>query len=145
MDDDCLRALALKLLAGREHSRAELRRKLAAKCDDDGQLSDLLHQLGENGLQSDQRFTELYAESRRKRGFGPVKIRAELLAKGVGQALVDAALTLDETIWDEALLEVVRQRFGASAAADYREWSKRARFLEYRGFAPARIRRLLPQ
>ncbi|MCB1761270.1 MAG: regulatory protein RecX [Gammaproteobacteria bacterium] len=145
MEPDRLKEKAIKLLAMREHSRAELQRKLAPRCDDDKQLQQLLDELGDSGLQSDRRFTEAYAEARRNRGFGPIRIRAELLARGIDQALVDSALMAADQTWDEALLAAARQRFGSSKPVDYRQWSRRARFLEYRGFAPASIRRLLPR
>ena len=64
---------AVRLLASREHSRGELRRKLASRCGDDRLLEQALNNLTEQGLQSDGRFAEQYVLSRKRKGFGPAR------------------------------------------------------------------------
>ena len=59
-----LSARAVRLLARREHSRAELRQKLRLKHRNEAPLSDelldaVLDKLVEDGYQSDKRFAEL--------------------------------------------------------------------------------------
>lgn len=142
-DDQDLELAALRLLADREHSRQELRRKLKARATQPGQLEQLLDTLAEKGAQSDRRYTQEFIASRRRRGFGPVRIRMELTERGVSKALVDDCLDPDDALWDQILLETEKSKFGGKPPDGFSEWAKRARFLEYRGFAPAHIRRLL--
>ena len=138
-----LEQAALRLLAGREHSRAELRRKLAAREGAESLLDQVLDALEERGDLSDARFVESYIDSRRRRGFGPRRIRQELQEKGVSRDLIGDWLDEDDPAWDQALSEAARRKYGDRPPADFRERARRARFLEYRGFPPERIRALL--
>jgi regulatory protein len=135
-----LRQAALRLLASREHSRAELLGKLKARSGADACLEPLLDALEAERCLSDRRYAEGYIESRRRKGYGPLRIHREL---GVDVNLIDELLDETDTAWNEHLQAVCRKKFGARAPADYRERAKRARFLEYRGFAVAQIRNLL--
>jgi len=134
---------ALRLLTNREHTRAELRRKLASRVSEEGLLEQVLDGLETQNALSDQRFVETYIDARQRKGFGPRRVRMELRDKGAAKALIDDWLDESDPAWDEALAEVARRKFGDQPATDYRERARRARFLEYRGFAPERIRALL--
>lgn len=138
-----LKQVALRLLAGREHSRVELHRKLKSRAGDAGLLEQLLDELESERSLSDQRFTEEYIESRKRKGFGPMRIRRDLQEKGIARELVSACLDEHEHDWDTLLQQVARRKFGTASPADFRQWAKQARFLEYRGFAPEQIRSLL--
>jgi len=136
---------ALRLLASREHSRAELRRKLGPRAADEGLLERVLDGLEAQHALSEQRFVETYIASRKRKGFGPVRIRMELREKGVDSNLVRDWLDENDLEWDEVLEQTARRKFGPTPPADFRERGKRVRFLEYRGFSPDRIRRFLQQ
>ena len=142
-DSDALRARALGLLARREHSRGELRRKLAARDTDAQALEATLERLAAAGLQSDERFAESFLRSRAERGQGPLRIREELRQRGVDDATAAAALAAAEVDWRDLLRAVHRKRFGSAPPADRRELARRARFLAQRGFAAEAIRGLL--
>jgi regulatory protein len=134
---------ALRLLASREHTRAELYRKLRSRAADEGLLERVLDALEAQRALSDQRFVETYIASRRRKGFGPVRIRMELREKGVANSLTSDWLDENDPEWDEVLKQTAQRKFGPTPPADLRELSKRTRFLEYRGFSPERIRLLL--
>jgi len=134
---------ALRLLANREHTRAELRRKLASRASEEGLLEQVLDGLEAQNALSDRRFVETYIALRRRRGFGPRRVRMELQDKGAAKALIADWLDESDPLWDEALAGAARRKFGDQSAMDYPERARRARFLEYRGFAPERIRALL--
>ncbi len=140
-DDPALviEAAAIRLLAGREHSQHELASKLARRFDRDA-VAAVLDDLGERGLVSDERFTEQYIASRMRRGFGPLRIRAELCERGIANELIEAGLDLGDDTWREHLREVAGARFGAQRPADRRAQAKQARFLQYRGFPESLIR-----
>ena len=146
MDDDEsteIEQAALRLLACREHSRGELRRKLRPRSSDPGLLERVLDALEEQHALSDERFVEQYAESRRRKGFGPLRIRRELGEKGVDKDLVESWLQRNDQDWWEQLQRVACSKFGEGQPADFKERARRARFLEYRGFPPEQIRRFL--
>lgn len=136
-----LLARALGCLARREHSRAELRRKLAPHAESAAQLDRLLDELEAKQLLSDRRFTEAMARGRGQR-FGAARIRQELRARGVDEPLVREAvgsLTVTEL---QRAREVWRRRFG-TPPADAAERARQMRFLAQRGFDAGVIRRVV--
>lgn len=133
----------MRLLAAREHTRAELRRKLVDRGHLPQTVAQVLDDLGERGLQSDERFTEQYVALRSRKGYGPLRIRAELAERGIEAALIEVWLDPRDPAWRDQLREVARAKFGAGPPADRKDMARRARFLEYRGFPQDHIRRLL--
>ncbi|MGD2081826.1 MAG: regulatory protein RecX, partial [Chromatiales bacterium] len=121
------------MLAAREHARAELRRKLLAKGGEAADVDVLLDRLEHDRLLDDRRFVEEYVDGRRRRGFGPVRVRAELRERGVAEALIAELLDEDGEGWAEALRAAHGRKFGNAPPADMRDLARRARFLEYRG------------
>lgn len=129
------RDCALRLLTHREHSRLELRIKLNARRFESAQIDEILNQLQIEGLQSDERFTEVYVRSRKQRGFGPLRIKAELRGKGIADEIISAYLNALSVDWVELAKTQYHKRFGDKPAGDYKERAKRARFLQGRGFS----------
>ena len=143
MGEPSLRERALRHLARRDHSRAELARKLAAHGDAD-QIDAVIERMGELGLQSDTRYAEAFVRGKAGR-FGASRLRSELARRGIDRDLIDEAIA-GECVESEAdrARAVLRARF-AAAPADAREWARQARFLQTRGFAPDLIRKLLKE
>ena len=136
-----LRRRAIGLLARREHSRAELVRKLAAQGTAE-EVDKVLCQLEAEGLLSDARFAEAYVRSHGER-LGGARLKQALRERGVGDGLAEAPLAaLPAEI--ERARAVWRRKF-ASPPGDAREWARQARFLQGRGFAAEIIRRLLKE
>lgn len=133
----------MDLLANREHSTAELRRKLGERGLDGGVVEDALSGLARDGLLSDRRFTESYVSSRARKGFGPVRIRAELQERGIGNELIAEFLDERDQNWRLMAQAAHRKRFGETPPRDFRERAKQARFLQQRGFTAEQIRRVL--
>ncbi|MHB0776689.1 regulatory protein RecX [Halomonas sp. WWR20] len=134
---------AIRLLARREYSRAELERRLAAKGHDAETLSEALDALADEGLQSDARFAEVFVRSRVARGQGPMKIRAELNERGIERELarnaLDNAQSSGEIDWHSLACETLAKRF-AGPGGEPRERARRERFLAGRGFDFAQVR-----
>jgi regulatory protein len=82
---------------------------------------------------------------RARRGQGPVRIRNELRRAGVAAETVESALAADADAPDFVALarEARRRKFGADLPKDWKERSKQARFLQYRGFSTDHIRAVL--
>ena len=133
-------AAAVRLLARREHSRAELERKLAARGAPGELVDEVLESLAARRLQSDERYAEALVTSRVDRGQGPVRIRRELAERGVAAGLIDAALEGIDADWAQLARDTRQRRFGGEAPAEWNERVRQARFLEYRGFTSEQIR-----
>lgn len=137
-----VREHGVRLLARREHSVLELRRKLSRKGHPADLIEQALEQLQDERLLSDRRFAEAYARSRREQGYGPVRIQAELRERGV-DARVDALLDdEDDSTWVERAARAREKRFGALPDS-LKERERQYRFLAQRGFASDQIRRAL--
>ncbi len=125
---------ACDYLARREHSRKELERKLAQGCADSDLIDELLSKLAEEGLQSDERFTESFVHHRYQKGHGPQKIRNELSQKGVKSWLVDEYLSNPKLDWYSLCSEIRQKKFGIDRPKDIKDKAKQSRFLYSRGF-----------
>jgi regulatory protein len=140
-DKISLKGRALRLLAGREHSRAELEKKLAAHAPESGELKQALDDLQAKGFISDQRVVESVIHRRAAR-LGVGRVKQELQAKGIGaEAMADALEGLRGTEVQRAR-EVWRKKFG-EPAADAAGRAKQMRFLASRGFGAEAIRRVV--
>ena len=133
----------MRLLASREHSRKELERKLRSKSHDADEVGQVLDQLAAQGLQSDVRYTEAYIHSRMQRGYGPLRIRAELKERGVSGGLIADYLSDEPDLWREQLQETHDRKYGSGRTTDRKEQAKRARFLQHRGYSGEMISRFL--
>ncbi len=125
---------ALRLLAMREHSRTELRRKLRRKYAIE-EIEPLLDALADKGVQSEERFTEQYVSMRRGRGYGPLHIQAELRERGISGQLIAAFVDPYDEEWLVLAREVAYRKFGSAPVTVSKEKARRGRFLEQRGFS----------
>ncbi len=128
---------ALAMLARREHSRRELRTRLARDGYADEEIEAALASLVDANYQSDERFAEMMVRSRIRQGYGPQRLRAELRTHDVPDALIADLLEQAEADWQAQACAQLRRRYGDTPPADYRERAKRMQFLVRRGFAPA--------
>jgi regulatory protein len=142
-DPERVRAVALRLLARREHSTRELTTKLTARGYEQQTVAAVIAALTEHNLLSETRFVDEFVASRMRRGSGPVKIREELRSRGVAESLVDAALDAAQAAWLGNAEVVRRKRFGIQLPRDYSERARQARFLQQRGFSAEQIRQVL--
>lgn len=140
---DKIRTAALRRLARREHSRAELTRKLSADFAVEEPVAQVLDELAATGAQSDARVAEALVASGVRRGHGPLRIRRELAERGIDADLVQHALTASAVDWPAVAAQVCARKFGDGPAPDWPERARRARFLQYRGFGADAIEAVL--
>jgi regulatory protein len=133
-----LKARALRHLARREHSRAELERKLAPHAASPAALGQLLDALAAKKQLSDERYAEARAHQL-SRKYGAARIRQDLKAKGVGDELVGRVSAEGEAARAAAILA----RKYRSPASTRAERARRMRFLLSRGFSHDTIRRVV--
>ncbi len=135
---------AVALLARREHSRAELARKLMRRLDegqDHADVDAVLDELQRRDLLSEERFASSVVRARAAR-YGDARLKQDLKSRGAAPDAAAAALDAVRGSELERARAVWARRFGGPPAS-LQERSRQVRFLEARGFSAAVIRRVL--
>jgi len=132
-----LKGRALRCLARREYSRAELRRKLLTPDVDAPALDAVLDDLEAKRLLSDRRYAEVLAQSKGGR-YGVSSLSRTLSQQGVDPEVAAAALEPLRNNERERALEIWRRRFG-EPPKDLKERARQHRFLLARGFDGATV------
>ena len=136
-----LKGRALRLLSQREHSRAELERKLARYEEEPGTLARALDELVAKDFISETRVVQSVLHQRATR-LGASRVRQELQAKGIAaDAVAEAVASLQATEVERA--RALWQRRFEAPPADARERARQTRFLMARGFTGATVARVL--
>ena len=131
------------LLSRREHSRAELQRKLAPHADSQEALEKVLDDLAQAGWQSDERFAQGWVH-RKASIHGAARILQDLKFQGIpAEAIAAVRSELKKTELSRAQA-VWNRKFSPSAdPLSAAEYAKQGRFLASRGFSIEIIRRVL--
>ena len=132
---------ALRLLSGREHSRAELERKLAKFEEEPGQLARVLDTLAAKDFINETRVVESVIH-RRSAKLGTSRIKQELQQKGLEPEAVAIAVDRLRASEVERAREVWRKKFG-QPPVDAAERGKQMRFLASRVFGGDAIHRVV--
>lgn len=127
------------MLARREHSETELVRKLRIRNFPESDVRLVLANLIQEGLLSHSRFVESYIHSRRKKGYGPIRIQAELMERGIAEDFVDQQLNMSDNAWFTDVRTVWQKRFKGQLPRDFKARAQQMRFLQYRGFTHEQI------
>lgn len=136
-----LKGRALGYLSRREHSRAELSRKLMPFTENADELEVLLDALEREGWLSDARFAESVVYRRAAR-VGAGRIVSELKRHAVGDALIEEVnAQLRET--ELARARAVWQKKYGQLPETPAERARQARFLAARGFSMSIIGKIL--
>lgn len=127
----------MNLLARREYAVKELQGRLCVKwrgVEGIRELADeLVADLEDEGVLSDQRYAAAFVRSRQQRSQGPVKIRAELRQRQLPDSLIEEALHQDSAYWIDLAANWLLRQHGREF-----EFEDRARFyrrLVSRGFS----------
>ncbi|NEX21772.1 regulatory protein RecX [Thiorhodococcus mannitoliphagus] len=127
----------------REHSRLELMRKIQARGYGADDAEVVLDQLEREGALDAGRLVEHYVSERAAKGFGPLRIGAELRVKGLADDLIDGQLSAMQDAWPQYLAKAHERRFRGCRPVDRAELAKQARFLDQRGFPTETVLRFL--
>ncbi|WP_136514915.1 regulatory protein RecX [Geomonas edaphica] len=141
--DCCLRLLTL-----RDHSEAELRKKLSSKGYEEGESEAAVARMKELGYQDDLRFARAFASSalRNGKGVGP-RLKLELAKRGVAGPIVSQVL--DELSGEyserELLAQTIARRYPGfdPATASDKEKRRIVGYLQRKGFSLSAIFREL--
>ena len=149
-----LRLAGMDLLARREHGSAELKAKLTKRfrkrdCEPD-LVEQVIQQLTEEGLLSDERFAASRVRQLAGRGYGPSRIRNDLRQQRVDGFVSESMEEVFEAPidWRTEAEAAYRKKYqGRPISGDWdarqRERARRLRFLQYRGFDAATIQALV--
>jgi len=145
-DPRAAHAVAVALLARRDYSTQDISRKLAQRGYAPAAVVQALTDLAGSNLLNDERFSENLMNYRARRGQGPARIRQELQRSRLGQEAINAVIKSDRDDAPDFVAlarEARRRKFGAEIPKDWKERSRQARFLQYRGFSTDHIRAVL--
>ena len=124
---------ALDIISRREHSEKEVTSKLLKKFDEPDLIANTLSRLKDNNLVNDERYAEMYTQIRKRKGFGPKRIKYELSSKGIDDSL-SSVIIEDEGGWQEAAKNAFNKKFKKGIASEYKDKAKQKIFLQNRGF-----------
>ncbi|UMX66548.1 recombination regulator RecX [Klebsiella pneumoniae] len=135
---------AIRILAMRDHSEQELRRKLVAPVMSKNgpealdatpdELEQVVAWCIENRYLDDNRFVGQFIASRSRKGYGPARIRQELSQKGIARQVVDQAMRERGYLTGRAFArEQAQRKYGEPLPSACTEKVKVQRFLLYRG------------
>lgn len=91
---------------------------------------------------SDLRFTEAFIHDKRAKGYGPIRIRLELMQRGIAEDLIEDELKIADNSWLIDARKVWQKRFKNRIPHDHKSRAQQMRFLQYRGFTNEHINRL---
>ena len=127
-----IRLKIMDFLSRREHSSKEIYRKMSRKVESKEMLIQSIKDMEQDGLLSDERFAESYFQSRKRRGFGPLRIKNELIQRGVQENLFYSS---DETTdWSHYALEALKKKMNGKRPKETKDILKLKSFLNYRWF-----------
>jgi regulatory protein len=138
--DGRARNVAMRLLARREHSRAELQVKLGRRGFGNALIRLLVKDLESHNFLSDERFAKSLISVRGETGYGPRRIGLELTNRGVAEAVIREAMARIDIDWHQCGADQATKKFGSHPPENFPEWARRARYLERRGFDSQVIR-----
>ncbi|MBD62989.1 MAG: hypothetical protein CMD68_02800 [Gammaproteobacteria bacterium] len=134
---------ALDLVSRREHSRFELLQKLNKRFPQtENIIEEALDKLQTNNILNDERFAEMYLNSRARKGFGPKKIEMELNSKKVDSSITIHAIDAYEA-WSKNAENELQKKFKGIKPIDYQSRMKQKQFLFNRGFSSQIIEQIL--
>ena len=135
---------AIRILAMRDHSEQELRRKLVAPVMSKNgpealdatpdELEQVVAWCIENRYLDDNRFVGQFIASRSRKGYGPARIRQELSQKGIARQAVEQAMRECDIDWVSLAREQAQRKYGEPLPSSFTEKVKVQRFLLYRGY-----------
>lgn len=123
---------AVRLLAQRERSAAELTRALTDSGYSSGVARSIVSRFIEVELVNDERFAGMYVRTRLHAGIGMRRIRQELLHKGIDAEIAGQAIASELQAHDE--LDRARQALRGRTASNAKERDRLIRRLVTRGF-----------
>lgn len=129
----------MRLLARREYSQQEIRRKLGT--DYSAVLvAAVIHRCLELDWLNETRMMAVFIRSRANRGYGPVRIMQELRLKGLAAEQIKLAMEVCENDWFALAKEQAERRASDPSALDRIARGRLLAYLQRRGFSSEQAR-----
>ena len=132
-----IRIKIMDFLARREHTSKEIFQKMEKKVKLLNILREQIQKLEDEGLLDNKRFAEQYIHSRSSKGYGPLRIRQELIQKGVDETISQNLMGSQD--WPYLAKLVLEKKTGKNIPKEGNDILKIKRFLNYRGFNHSHI------
>lgn len=142
-EERALYARALASLARRDFGRRELGVRLARRGASEATIEAVLARLEREGWLDEERFVRERIRVLLARGWGPLRLRADLARSGLGRKAVDTRLDSYGTEVLDAARALCRRRFGVGWERDPTRVARARALLARRGFEPSTFRSLL--
>ena len=137
-----IRDYALKLIEFKDRTEKELRGKLREKGYEENSIDDEIEFLKNYGYIDDKRYAEHFThDAINIKKWGKVRIRTELLRKGVDRETIDN--TIEDAFFDvddDLVLSQMQARFKNSDFSNVKERTRIFNFFMRRGFTPDEIK-----
>ncbi|MCY4656646.1 MAG: regulatory protein RecX [Gammaproteobacteria bacterium] len=101
---------ALNLLARREHTELELRKKYLKRGFKRADIDPVIEQLKAGGQLSLERFLDDFLHNRLQRNVGPLKITSDLRSRGVTESEIEEALDKTDPDWVSMAKRALKKR-----------------------------------
>jgi regulatory protein len=125
--------LAFRMLGRRARSAAEIEAALAARGASRTLTGKVLGRLRALGYIDDEKLVSECIERWKERGFGVLRVQAEMRRLGIDEALVER-VSFDERAERARARRLMEGRFSPRELGDRRGMARAARFLASRGF-----------
>lgn len=138
-----LKARALRLLMRREHSRAELSKRLLPHAESAEAVELLIEELVQKKFLSEDRMAEARAHVLARK-YGASRVRHDLAAKGVAEETIERVAAEARSTELERAIAIFRRKFREPAGSP-QDRARRMRFLASRGFSSDTIRKVIAE
>jgi regulatory protein len=139
-----VRGAALTLLGRRDYTAAELTQRLLDKGHDAGEVAEQIESLVADGTINEQRIAEVHVRvASQIKGRGRMRIRQELLARGIAKSVVEAVLAGIPADDESAAIQKFLSRKRVPEQLDQRARNKVFQQLMRKGFTSDAISKAL--
>ncbi|RQW62928.1 recombination regulator RecX [Vibrio viridaestus] len=125
---------ALQHLSRRDHGEYELNQKLRLKGYTEKEVEEAISYCHNLGYIDDVRYAQSQIRQHISKGHGERRIRQELKQKRVSENDIELALGSIDVDWYELAKTSAVKKYRVMESVDQKEYAKRVRFLQYRGF-----------
>ncbi|WP_456296652.1 recombination regulator RecX [Vibrio sp. AK197] len=130
-----VKEMAIQLLSRRDHGEHELAQKLTQKGYESDDVQEAIAFCQRHHYLDDLRFAKSQVRQHVGKGHGERRIRQELNQKRVAESVIDQAFAAEPQDWFELAKSAADKKFKGIPAKDQKEYAKRVRFLQYRGYS----------
>tara|TARA_R110001583_G_scaffold50929_3_gene158938 strand:+ start:4658 stop:5320 length:663 start_codon:yes stop_codon:yes gene_type:complete len=131
-DIEGVRRSAFWHLSRRDHSQAELLKKLQRKTDNQDWIDAVINECLDYNYLDDQRFTESFLRSSRNKGYGETRIKKDLKQKGISEFLMKQILDENEFNYIDAAQQLLNNKYNEAIVTQHLK-QKAMGFLQAKG------------